>query len=41
MPWLCPHKRVEVWAQDEARLGLKPVVRRTWALIGQRPNADH
>lgn len=41
MRWLCPHKHVEVWAQDEARLGLKPVVRRTWALIGQRPTAHH
>jgi transposase len=41
MRWLCPHKHVEVWAQDEARLGLKPVVRRTWALKGQRPTAHH
>jgi len=30
---------VEVWAQDEHRLGLKPVLRRIWALKGQRPIA--
>jgi transposase len=28
-----------VWAQDEMRLGLKPVVRRVWAPRGQRPKA--
>ena len=32
-----PGKRVEVWAQDEARLGLKPVARRVWAAKGRRP----
>jgi hypothetical protein len=26
-----------VWAEDEARLGLKPVARRVWALKGRRP----
>jgi transposase len=32
---------VEVWAEDEARLGLKPIVRRVWARRGktQRPLA--
>jgi transposase len=30
---------VELWAQDEARLGLKPVVRRVWAPRGRRPVA--
>jgi transposase len=35
-----PGKRVEVWVQDEARLGLKPVVRRVWALKGQRPRSN-
>jgi hypothetical protein len=29
---------VEVWYQDEARLGLKPIVRRVWARRGQRPS---
>lgn len=32
-----PGRRVEVWAQDEARLGLKPVARRVWAARGRRP----
>lgn len=30
---------VEVWAQDEARLGLKPILRRVWTLPGARPLA--
>jgi transposase len=30
---------VELWAEDEARLGLKPVVRRVWAPVGKRPVA--
>ena len=34
-----PGRRVEVWAFDEHRLGLKPVLRRQWALEGQRPIA--
>jgi hypothetical protein len=28
-----------VWAEDEARLGLKPILRRVWAKRGQRPLA--
>lgn len=32
-----PEAVVEVWYQDEARLGLKPIVRRVWARRGQRP----
>jgi len=32
-----PRKRVEVWAEDEARLGLKPVTRRVWSIRGRRP----
>ena len=32
-----PGKEVEVWVQDEARLGLKPVTRRVWTLKGHRP----
>jgi hypothetical protein len=28
-----------LWAQDEARLGLVPIIRRIWALKGQRPIA--
>jgi hypothetical protein len=29
-----PDKEVELWCEDEARLGLKPVARRVWALRG-------
>jgi len=34
-----PGKVVEVWAEDECRLGLKPIVRRVWALKGRRPRS--
>ncbi len=34
-----PEAEVELWTQDEARLGLKPVVRRVWAPVGMRPIA--
>ncbi len=34
-----PEAEVELWAEDEARLGLKPVVRRVWAPVGERPIA--
>jgi hypothetical protein len=34
-----PQAEVEFWAEDEARLGLKPVIRRVWAPVGQRPAA--
>ncbi|MCA1738867.1 MAG: hypothetical protein LC740_08595 [Actinobacteria bacterium] len=34
-----PKARVELWAQDEARLGLKPLMRRVWAPVGKRPIA--
>ena len=34
-----PDKTVEVWAQDEARLGLKPIARRVWWLKGCRPRS--
>jgi len=30
---------VEIWAQDECRLGLKPILRRVWTKCGQRPQA--
>jgi transposase len=35
-----PKASVELWAEDEARLGLKPVVRRVWAPVGKRPVAS-
>jgi transposase len=34
-----PHAQVELWATDEHRIGLKPLLRRLWAPIGQRPVA--
>ena len=34
-----PEKPVEVWAEDETRLGLLPVHRRVWAKKGVRPTA--
>jgi len=35
-----PDREVELWCEDEARLGLKPVVRRVWALKGNRPRSN-
>lgn len=35
-----PTEVVELWTQDEARLGLKPVTRRVWAPKGERPTAQ-
>jgi transposase len=34
-----PRAIVELWATDEHRIGLKPLLRRIWAPIGQRPMA--
>ena len=34
-----PGKAVEVWAEDEAWLGLKPITRRVWWLKGHRPRS--
>jgi transposase len=34
-----PGAEVELWAEDEARLGLKPLIRRVWAPVGERPVA--
>ena len=34
-----PGAEVELWAQEEARLGLKPVIRRVLAPVGERPVA--
>lgn len=32
-----PGSAVELWIQDEGRIGLKPQLRRVWALKGKRP----
>lgn len=29
-----------MWAEDEARLGLKPIARRVWCLRGRRPTSN-
>lgn len=34
-----PLARVELWAMDEHRVGLKPILRRVWARRGERPQA--
>jgi hypothetical protein len=34
-----PDAAVEVWAMDEHRVGLQPILRRVWAPKGQRPVA--
>jgi hypothetical protein len=35
-----PGQVVELWAEDEARRGLKPIARRVWAPKGRRPTAN-
>jgi DDE superfamily endonuclease len=35
-----PQATITLWAEDEHRLGLLPVVRRVWAPKGQRPTAQ-
>jgi transposase len=30
-------KKVELWCEDEHRLGLKPIIRKVWSPIGERP----
>jgi len=34
-----PQARVELWAMDEHRIGLKPILRKVWSLDNQRPVA--
>jgi transposase len=34
-----PHSIVEVWATDEHRIGLKPILQKVWCVDGQRPLA--
>jgi hypothetical protein len=34
-----PDATIELWAEDEHRVGLKPILRRVWARRGQRPRA--
>jgi hypothetical protein len=32
-----PHARVDLWAVDEHRIGLKPILHKAWCVEGQRP----
>ena len=32
-----PTAKVELWCTDEQRLGLKPIVRKAWSPVGERP----
>lgn len=32
-----PSAKVELWCEDEHRLGLKPIIRKVWSPIGERP----
>ena len=34
-----PEAPIAVWAMDEHRVGLPPILRRVWAPKGQRPGA--
>ena len=35
-----PDAPIEVWSFDEHRLGLKPIIRKVWARVGERPIAE-
>jgi transposase len=32
-----PTANIELWCEDEHRLGLKPIIRKVWSPIGERP----
>jgi transposase len=34
-----PNQEIEIWFFDEHRVGLKPILRKVWSKIGQRPLA--
>jgi transposase len=34
-----PTAKVELWCEDEHRLGLKPILRKVWSPVGERPLA--
>jgi hypothetical protein len=36
-----PDKQIRLWCQDEARIGLKAIARRIWAMRGKRPLVKH
>ena len=41
MKFKYPGKTIQIWAEDEARIGLQPIVRRVWSPVGERPLAHH
>lgn len=34
-----PSSEIEIWFFDEHRVGLKPIIKKVWSLIGERPTA--
>nr|WP_293109391.1 winged helix-turn-helix domain-containing protein [Okeania sp. SIO2F4] len=34
-----PSKKIEIWFFDEHRVGLKPIIRKVWDPVGERPTA--
>jgi transposase len=32
-----PTAKVQLWCEDEHRLGLKPIIRKVWSPVGERP----
>lgn len=34
-----PEADIEVWCEDEHRIGLQPVLRRVWTAVGEQPIA--
>jgi hypothetical protein len=34
-----PEAEIDVWFFDEHRVGLKPILRKVWSKIGERPTA--
>jgi len=35
-----PTAKVQLWCEDEHRLGLKPIIRKVWGPIGERPRVS-
>jgi len=35
-----PSAKVQLWCEDEHRLGLKPILRKVWSPIGERPRVS-
>jgi hypothetical protein len=35
-----PEAEIELWSEDEHRLGLQPILRRIWTPVGEQPIAE-